>query len=311
MADKRSSNLAEKVLARLSAEIRGGRLAPGARLPTEQELTSTMGVSRTVVREAVAALRADGLVVTRRGSGAYVADNPTASPFRIAAAAARPLARRARRHGAAPRGRGRGRGASPPSARSRKQVARGARRRCAPSIARCSRGEGAVAEDFAFHRAIAEATGNAQFPRFLAFLGSHVIPRQSVRLSVDTPAERRAYLERIQQEHGRIVAGIAAGDPVEARRAMRDHLTRSLERYRKLAEGSKSWPRTRSRRIVFTGAAGGIGTMTRPLLAKLYPGLVLSDRVKPKNLLPGETFVKADLTKPDEVAARGQGRATA
>ena len=77
MADKRSSNLAEKVLSRLSAEIRGGRLAPGARLPTEQELTSTMGVSRTVVREAVAALRADGLVVTRRGSGAYVADNPT------------------------------------------------------------------------------------------------------------------------------------------------------------------------------------------------------------------------------------------
>ena len=101
-------------------------------------------------------------------------------------------------------------------------------------------GEGAVAEDFAFHRAIAEATGNAQFPRFLLFLGSHVIPRQNVRLSVDTPAERRAYLERIQQEHDRIVAGIAGGDPNDARRAMRDHLSRSLERYRKLAEGKKS-----------------------------------------------------------------------
>src|SRR5476649_2099423 len=57
------------------------------------------------------------------------------------------------------------------------------------------------------------------------------------------------------------------------------------------------------RRIVFTGAAGGIGTMTRPLLAKLYPGLVLSDRVKPANLLPSEKFVAADLTKPGEVAA--------
>ncbi|MBS0550743.1 MAG: NAD(P)-dependent oxidoreductase [Proteobacteria bacterium] len=62
-----------------------------------------------------------------------------------------------------------------------------------------------------------------------------------------------------------------------------------------------------SRRIVFTGAAGGIGTMTRPLLAKLYPGLVLSDRVKPKDLLPSETFVAADLTKPDEVAALVKG----
>ncbi len=62
-----------------------------------------------------------------------------------------------------------------------------------------------------------------------------------------------------------------------------------------------------SRRIVFTGAAGGIGTMTRPLLAKLYPGLVLSDRVKPANLLPSEKFVAADLTKPAEVAALVKG----
>jgi len=236
MADKHSSNLAEKVLARLSAEIRGGRLAPGARLPTEQELTSTMRVSRTVVREAVAALRADGLVVTRRGSGAYVADNPT-GPFRIAApqlghigevldVMELRLAVEVEAAGfAAERG-------------NRKQVS--AVKSALRSIDRALKsGEGAVAEDFAFHRAIAEATGNGQFPRFLAFLGSHVIPRQSVRLSVDTPAERRAYLERIQQEHGRIVAGIAAGDPTEARRAMRDHLTRSLERYRKLAEGSK------------------------------------------------------------------------
>jgi uronate dehydrogenase len=47
--------------------------------------------------------------------------------------------------------------------------------------------------------------------------------------------------------------------------------------------------------------------MTRPLLAKLYPGLVLSDRVKPKDLQPGETFVAADLTKPDEVAGAVKG----
>jgi uronate dehydrogenase len=63
----------------------------------------------------------------------------------------------------------------------------------------------------------------------------------------------------------------------------------------------------KNRKIVFTGASGGIGTMTRPLLAKLYPGLVLSDRVKPKDLLPSETFVAADLTKPDEVAKAFEG----
>jgi uronate dehydrogenase len=63
----------------------------------------------------------------------------------------------------------------------------------------------------------------------------------------------------------------------------------------------------KNRKIVFTGASGGIGTMTRPLLAKLYPGLVLSDRVKPKDLLPTEKFVAADLTKPDEVARAFEG----
>jgi uronate dehydrogenase len=63
----------------------------------------------------------------------------------------------------------------------------------------------------------------------------------------------------------------------------------------------------KARRIVFTGAAGGIGTMTRPLLATLYPGLVLSDLVEPRNLQANETFVKADLTKPDEVAAALKG----
>ena len=63
----------------------------------------------------------------------------------------------------------------------------------------------------------------------------------------------------------------------------------------------------RNRKIVFTGAAGGVGTMIRPLLAALYPGLVLSDRTKPANLLPGETFVAADLAKPDEVAAAVKG----
>ena len=63
----------------------------------------------------------------------------------------------------------------------------------------------------------------------------------------------------------------------------------------------------KSRRILFTGAAGGIGTMIRPLLARLYPGLVLSDKVKPANLLPSETFVAADLSRPDEVAAAVKG----
>src|SRR5688572_13372758 len=76
-------NLTEEVVGRLADEIIGGGLQPGARLPTEQAMMSAMGVSRTVVREAVAALRAEGLVITRQGVGAFVASDATRRPFRL------------------------------------------------------------------------------------------------------------------------------------------------------------------------------------------------------------------------------------
>src|SRR5262245_58389630 len=77
-----SRSLAHELVARLTADITSGNIRPGARLPTEQELIAATGVSRTVVREAVAALRAEGLVVTRQGVGAFVPENAR-RPFRV------------------------------------------------------------------------------------------------------------------------------------------------------------------------------------------------------------------------------------
>ena len=75
--------LTREVVDRIAANIRQGRLEPGARLPTEQAMIASMGVSRTVVREAIAALRAQGLVITRQGVGAFVADGALRPPFRL------------------------------------------------------------------------------------------------------------------------------------------------------------------------------------------------------------------------------------
>src|SRR5262245_1188036 len=75
-------SLTHGLIAQITADHTSGRLKPGSRLPTEQELIAATGVSRTVVREAVAALRADGLVVTRQGVGAFVAET-VRRPFRI------------------------------------------------------------------------------------------------------------------------------------------------------------------------------------------------------------------------------------
>jgi len=222
------------VVERIAAEIRSGRITPGSRLPTEQELVTALGVSRTVVREAVAALRAEGLVVTRQGAGAFVAADRSRVPFRIDPDGLSSIGdvlqvmelRAAIEIQAAT------------LAAERITPARAARIEEALEALEgaIARGEAGVTEDFALHRTIAWSTGNPRFAEFLEFLGRHVIPRQSVRGALSTPAEQRRYLARIQREHRRICAAIRAGDPAGARRAMRAHLTRSLERYRRLAE---------------------------------------------------------------------------
>jgi len=97
------------------------------------------------------------------------------------------------------------------------------------------RGEAAIEEDFAFHRAIAAATGNPQFPHFLEYLGRFIIPRQSIRVAAHRPEGQRAYLETFQREHVAICESILAGDAERARDAMRQHLGNSQARYRRLA----------------------------------------------------------------------------
>lgn len=62
------------VYSRISLGIRSGVLPAGDILPRETELADSLGVSRTVVREALMLLEEDGHIVTRRGIGRFVAD---------------------------------------------------------------------------------------------------------------------------------------------------------------------------------------------------------------------------------------------
>jgi len=225
-------NLTAEVAERLAHEIASGRLAQGARLPTEQAMIAALGVSRTVVREAVAALRAEGLIVTRQGSGAFVASDGRRRPFRIDPDGLQSLAdvvnllelRLAVEVETA------GLAAERASAKGLRGVAR-----ALEAIDRAIRqGRAAVDEDFAFHRAIADATGNAQFTRFLEYLGRFIIPRQSIRVEPSRTADPRAYLEAVQREHRAIYAALASGDARAARQAMRAHLVNGRKRYQRL-----------------------------------------------------------------------------
>lgn len=61
------------------------------------------------------------------------------------------------------------------------------------------------------------------------------------------------------------------------------------------------------KRVLMTGAAGGIGTRLRSLLQGVYPELRLSDLRRPPDLDPHERFVAADLARMDEVEAAVDG----
>jgi len=72
VAPIRRSALYEVIAERLRELIAADRLEPGDRLPSERELARQLGVSRTSVRQALAALRSLGLVEVRHGEGAYL-----------------------------------------------------------------------------------------------------------------------------------------------------------------------------------------------------------------------------------------------
>ena len=68
--------LTEVAQQELRQAITRGIFRPGSQLPTEAELCEMLGVSRTVVREALRMLEDDGLVARRHGVGTFVRNHP-------------------------------------------------------------------------------------------------------------------------------------------------------------------------------------------------------------------------------------------
>jgi GntR family transcriptional repressor for pyruvate dehydrogenase complex len=225
-------SMADALVARLRQDIGDGTLAAGARLPTEQQLGAALGVSRTVVREAIAALRAEGLVIARQGSGMFVAAQDDRRPFRIdpeaLASITNVLSLMELRTGL-----------------ESEAAALAASRRTKADLEHLDRAMAAYAAaddetaadaDFEFHRALVLATHNLYFEEFLRFLAQFIRPRQSIRTMAVSPGERAAYRARVQAEHQAVRDAIEAGDTEAARLAAQSHLQNSRSRFGKLRE---------------------------------------------------------------------------
>ena len=68
----KKATLVEKLVAEVRSWITSGRLVVGQSLPTEAEMAAQFGVSRPLLREALAELRAEGFVETVSGRGTFV-----------------------------------------------------------------------------------------------------------------------------------------------------------------------------------------------------------------------------------------------
>lgn len=217
----------------LRAQIEAGYYAPRDKLPTEPALIDKFGVSRTVVREAIAALRADGLVESRQGSGVFVIGPRQTDPgLRLFTAETDKISdiieelelRIAIEVEAA--GLAAVRSSPAQEAEIQSQVERFSQL--------VSDRKPTDEADFQFHMAIATATNNARFRTFLEHVGRRMIPRVKFRTvmgGVDPLPSRDA---PILNEHREIAEAILARDPDRARDAMRRHLVTGIKRYRSL-----------------------------------------------------------------------------
>ncbi|MCP3716362.1 MULTISPECIES: FadR/GntR family transcriptional regulator [unclassified Paraburkholderia] len=218
--------LSDTVAQQLLAQIDKGTFARGGKLPTEAVLAQEFGVSRTVIREAISRLKNEGVVEPRQGSGVYVAAHGAIRPLRIDYAEAMEggsvlqilAVRRAIEAEVAAE-------AAMRRTDADMMAIDAALRKIDEAVAE---GRDGVAEDVAFHRAIATVTGNPYFLKTLTFLNQYL--EAGTVVTRRNEALREDFSRQVRDEHAAIAAAIRAGDPMAARNAAQTHMYNAARR---------------------------------------------------------------------------------
>ena len=230
----RSRSLTKELADSIRSEIVNGKLKLGSKLPASKDIEKAAGVSRTVVREAVAQLKAEGLLDSKQGVGVFVSDKPPRSGFSIEST----------------------------EFESIKSAIQILELRMAVEVEMCGMaalnrtdeqmqavvqalevmenkmvdGTSSAREDFDFHIAIAKASGNTYFSRFIEYIGHSVIPAREIVTHDQPESEVEEFVQTIQDEHRHITRAIQLQDPELAKAAMRAHLGNSLKRHKNIVD---------------------------------------------------------------------------
>ena len=220
-----AGSLPDRIYARVVEAILRGDFAPHNKLPTEEALSAQFGVSRPTVREALARLRSDGIIDSRRGAGSTVIRAPgtpvvVATPVKSLADIERYYAFRSCVEMGAAAGAAEFRDADDLEAL---QLAFEALNTAMEG------GESGADEDVRFHLAIARASHN---PFFVTTIDTTVAPiRQFIeRARNATDKKSLARVRTTQAEHQAIVDAIVRRSSGDAAEAIRIHILNAKRR---------------------------------------------------------------------------------
>lgn len=220
-----SQRLGDQVYEALAEQIAAGRYPVGSRLPSEMDLAKQFGVSRPVLRQALAQLRAEGLVIARQGAGNFVRRGNESrrldfGPLQNIPDVQRCLEFRCGLESEAAR-----RAAIVHDDDAIRSIAL-----AMDALERAiAAGGSAVEADFEFHLTIARAARNRFFVTTLEALRNQVEFGINLSRSFSTrPLHER--LKSILAEHREIYEAIRGGDAERAQRAVAQHLEAGIAR---------------------------------------------------------------------------------
>lgn len=223
----RHPHLPSQIAAKLAEQIKNGVLLPGQRLPTEHTLAARFGVSRNVIREAIAQLRSGGVIQSRQGVGAFVMRAEPRRPLDIDAVTM--MNAEAFKHVFEARALVEIRAAGLAARRGTKAQLAAIEEACTRMERPEEWQDAGVDADLHFHRQIGRASGNPFFADVVTFFSERM--RESIVATRAMPGSDVGWIiMQTLTEHAAILAAIQAREPEAARAAMAQHLTNAAAR---------------------------------------------------------------------------------
>lgn len=220
----RTATLSNYVYEKLLERINNEEFSEGARLPTEEVLSKQYGVSRPVVREALAMLRDNGYIQSRRGAGSFLTRIPATKVFAVTPIQNLTDVQRCYEFRYALEGEIAYRAATRHDATDMKSIQKAYDAQLTKST---KPGVAQLEVDLNFHLCIAKATHNRFFYEALQAIHQQMLNSMKlIALMFDNP---RNHLQVKIDQHAPILQALQAGDPDAARLNMQLHIIHSRD----------------------------------------------------------------------------------